>query len=370
MRMVRSGVAAFVLVLALASGGVLPAEAQTAAVTLNDAAWIGSAQLPDGALATYPDRQFISPYIANLAALGLARATAATGSPAPAQAAWGWLFWYQAHMDLSGFVTDYAVRNGVAVSTGDMDSTDAYAGTFLLAVGEVFRTTGDRKRVNALHDGIVRAVAAIEATQDADGLTWAKPTWKVKYLMDQAEVYAGLKAASDLGLAMGDGPLTQRASADAARVQTGVSSLWNPSTGAFDWAVHADGTRTSTNWAIFYPDALEQAWPVAFGLIDGEPAASIMTQFAAHQPQWAQPGMVAQYSDAIRTVGYWAPVGWAFARVGRTDLAGAGAATIRAAADAVNRAWPFNSADAGELIVLDQPLTPSAPTRQKNRARS
>jgi hypothetical protein len=273
-------------------------------------------------------------------------------------------------MDRSGFVTDYVVRDGVAISTGDMDSTDAYAGTFLLAVGEAFRATGDRKRLNALHEGIVRSVGAIEATQDADGLTWAKPTWKVKYLMDQAEVYAGLQAASDLGLASGDGPLTQRASADAARLRTGVSSLWNPSTGAFDWAVHADGTRVSTNWAVLYPDALQQAWPVAFGLVDGEVAASIMTQFASRQPGWAQPGTVARYSDAIRSVGYWAPVGWAFARVGRTDLAVAGAGTIRAAAEAVGRAWPFSTADAGELIVLDQPLTFNAPTRSKTRGRS
>jgi len=36
---------------------------------------------------------------------------------------------------------------------------------------------------------------------DADGLTWAKPSWHVKYLMDQAEVYAGLVAAIDAELA-------------------------------------------------------------------------------------------------------------------------------------------------------------------------
>ena len=47
--------------------------------------------------------------------------------------------------------------------------------------------------------GIARALGAIEATQDADGLTWAKPGYPVKYLVDQSETYAGLVAAGELG---------------------------------------------------------------------------------------------------------------------------------------------------------------------------
>ena len=45
-----------------------------------DADWILSAQLPDGAIANYSDRQAVWPYLSNFAALGLVRANRAKGS--------------------------------------------------------------------------------------------------------------------------------------------------------------------------------------------------------------------------------------------------------------------------------------------------
>jgi len=179
--------------------------------------------------------------------------------------------------------------------------------------------------------------------------------------MDQAEVYAGLSAASTVATTLGDSALAQRASADATRVRGGVAKLWNQATGGYDWAVHEDGTRVSTDWRYLYPDALEQAWAVAFGVVDGNQARALMTRFALSQPQWAQPGASAQYRDGTHAVGYWAPVGWAFNRVGQTDVASSAAASIRVAADSVGRAWPFTTADAGELLVLDQPVASSGP---------
>jgi len=73
-----------------------------------------------------------------------------------ADAAWRWLSWYQAHMDAAGFVTDYQVVEGRPVSTGDEDSTDAYSGTFLLAVSETFRATSDQARLPSLRDALGR----------------------------------------------------------------------------------------------------------------------------------------------------------------------------------------------------------------------
>src|SRR5438105_1535712 len=182
---------------------VSPASATDPRTTqvASDAAWIRQGQLPDGAIAWYVDRQRISPYLANYSAIGLAEAYRVTRTNADLTAAMSWLSWYAAHENASGFVTDYTVTNGVETSTGDMDSTDAYAGTYLLAVRAASRAGAN---VRSLSAGIKGAVSAIEATQDSDGLTWAKPTWQVKYLMDQSEVYAGLKAAADLGTTLGD----------------------------------------------------------------------------------------------------------------------------------------------------------------------
>ena len=120
-----------------------------------DADWILAAQLPDGAIAHYSDRVAVWPYLANFAAQGLLRATEVTGDQKYLDAAWRWFGWYQAHMDAQGFVADYAMRDGVLTSTGFMDSTDAYAGTFLSAVLSASRSrTGQLAKLQALAPGI------------------------------------------------------------------------------------------------------------------------------------------------------------------------------------------------------------------------
>ena len=290
--------------------------------------------------------------MAGFGALGLARATEVTGDPRYVAAAWRWLSWYQAHQDANGFVTDYVVENGVLRSTGDMDSTDAYAGMFLLSADRAWKVTGDKARLAGLRTGIEGAVRAIEATQDTDGLTWAKPTWHVKYLMDQAEAFAGLRAAAELSEVLGNHALASRAGADADRMQAGFDRLWNPATGAYDWALHEDGSRRPTNWSVLYPDALQQAWPVAFGLVNGSRAAQLMTRFDAVQPNWDRPAQTARFESGPGTVGYWPVAGWAFARIGRGDRAALAAERIGAAAITANRAWPFTTGSSGAMVQL------------------
>jgi hypothetical protein len=327
----------------------------TAAAIARDARWILRAQLPDGAIATHLDHAAIWPYLGNYAAIGLVEATRRAGDRRYLQAAWRWLAWYQAHQDARGFVTDYRRSGGVMVSTGDMDSTDAYAGTFLLAARAALRASGDRARLATLRRGIGLAVRAIEATQDRDGLTWAKPSWRVKYLMDQAETYAGLRAASDLALALDDPALAGRATDDADRLRAGVAALWNPATGAYDWAKHDTGARQRTNWRVLYPDALQQVWAVAFGLVDPERASWLVARFGVAQPRWDRPMATAVYDNGRRAVGYWALVGWAYARIGQPQRAHDAAARIRAAAAVTRRQWPFTPSDAAQLVVLQAP---------------
>jgi hypothetical protein len=121
---------------------------------------------------------------------------------------------------------------------------------------------------------------------------------------------------------------------------------------------------------------MQQAWAVAFGLVDPDRSTTLMSRFLAHQPTWAQPASMALVDGELRAVGYWSPVGWALLRVGKVDLAADGARSIRAGADSAGWAWPFTSADAGELIVLesgappaaaDPAITTSAKTRKRVR---
>ncbi|MGH2830327.1 MAG: hypothetical protein ACRDJM_07565, partial [Actinomycetota bacterium] len=168
-----------------------PAAAVEPSALRADADWLLAVQTPEGIITQGIDRVWCVPYFANIGARGLAAAYGATWDARYAEGAWRWLSWYQAHMNPSGFVTDYRLVNGTWTSTGSMDSTDAYAATFLSALGELYRTTGNRTRLEGYRTGIAKAAAAIDATTDSDGLTWAKPDYRMKYLMDNAEVYEG-----------------------------------------------------------------------------------------------------------------------------------------------------------------------------------
>jgi len=336
----------FALLLVMAK----PASGASTSQVRSDADWILAAQLPDGAIANYVDRAAIWPYFANYAAVGLARAAEITHDSRYSDAAWRWLRWYQAHEEASGFVTDYTVTEGSEVSTGTMDSTDAYAGTFLFAVRATWEATRNRSQLQALRPGIVGAVKAIKATQRHDGLTWAKPTWQMSYLMDESEAYAGLVAAASLAGTLEDSRLKKSATSAAARLRAGTGRLWNQRLGAYDWALDADGVRDPTNWSVLYPDALSQTWAVAFGLATGARARELMRRFAAAQPNWDLPTATAEFDSGPAPVGYWAVPAWAFARIGDPALAGTALAQISTSALAVGRAWPFTAADAGELL--------------------
>jgi hypothetical protein len=353
-------VAAMVGVVALMTGAARPAAltlsptAATVGDIASDADWLLQGQLPDGAIAWYIDRGHISPYLANYAAIGLAEARMQTGTIAYSDAAWSWLHWYAAHQDASGFVTDYNVDAfGTETSTGDEDSTDAYAGTYLSAARATYIADADIAQLASLHESLAAAVSAIEATQDVDGLTWAKPAWHVKYLMDQTETYNGLVSAADLAAALSDDALRTRATDDAARMRAGIGSLWDAPTGAYDWAKNDGGVVNTTDWAVLYPDAMEQAWVAGSSAVAKSRARDLVDTLQQTQPQWSSPNASADINGSVGTVGYWPVAGWALLHVGRTGQAASAAASIRSAAVGNGRGWPFTTGDAGQLIVLE-----------------
>jgi hypothetical protein len=324
------------------------ARALTPSVISGDADWLLQGQLPDGAIAWYIDKRHISPYQANYAAIGLAEAAKQTGDPTYSNAAWAWFSWYAAHEDSNGYVTDYDVdAAGIETSTGDEDSTDAYAGTFLSAVRATYLADPDFGKLQELRAGIAGAVHAIETTRDVDGLTWAKPTWHVKYLMDQAETYDGLVSGAELASDLGDSDLAAAAGVDAGAMKAGIASLWDAPTGAYDWA--KSGGVNTTDWSVLYPDAMEQAWIAGSPAISNARARQLARSVESFQPLWDQP-------DAITggaTVGYWPGAGWAWLRLGWTSEAVQAAQSMRSAALSANRDWPFTTGVAGQLIVLE-----------------
>lgn len=332
-----------------ASAASVPSSAVTNANSsvVTNANWIMGEVLPDGAIEVYPDNPpaSIEPYLANYAAMGLARAGVLTGNQRYSAAAWNWLTWYADHEGSDGFVTDYAIEAGVETSTGSEDSTDAYAGTFLSAVAAAYPT--DPARLASLAAGIRGAVEAILATQQSDGLTWALPSYQVKYLMDNGEAYDGLVAAARMERALGDNRDAAVATNAAAAMFNGIQTLWNRSAGSYNWAKFPNGAQQATDWAVIYPDAMEQATAVAFD-VAGSHAKSLMGTFNVNQPSWANPAVVS----------YWPLAGIALESASSVGAGENGAAAINQYAVSTGSAWPFNVGTAGQLIFAesDSPL--------------
>lgn len=335
------------------------------AAIASDADWILGAITPDGAICTYPDKTFISPYMANYAAVGLARAFQATTQKKYADAAFAYLTWYANHAaaDPNGYVEDQNVPSdgGTETPTGSYDSTDAYAGTFLWATWEWYvAAESDATTLGTLHPGLTAALKAIASTQQSDGLTWATPAYQVKYLMDQAEAYVGLLAAVPIAGTLGDTAMQTQATQMASEMATGIASMWNSTAGLYARAKLSDGSLDTTSWGTLYPDALAQAWIVGLGdeifqgkVVPAMRASTLMSTFLTSWPTWDAPATVVDAGDAGQPLGYWPVVGFALANVGLPATAHAGWASIRAASLAVNRAYPFVTMNAGQLIILE-----------------
>jgi hypothetical protein len=323
-----------------------------------DATWIESAMLPDGALPETPGSAAISPYLADLATRGLASAAAA-GDPSAAAAGWAWCRWFARHQRSDGLITDFVESPGGPRSTGLMDSVDGYAGTYLSAVRDLYAATRDAAEIRDLSSAVDAAARAVESLQDSDGLTWAKPSWHVKYLMDEAEAYDGLLAAAQIDTALGEDGSSRRWARDAARLRTGVSDLWDPIAGAFDWGVTEGGGRHRADWSLLYPDAMQQVWAVAYGLADQGQAAIVMAHFTGTHPSWAIPDGSSRTPSGLAPNGYWPVALWALRAV-RADISTPLRSLANGAA-ALTRTWPFTVAVAGELMVGASPWRSALP---------
>jgi hypothetical protein len=355
------------------------AHAVTVAGVRSDTRWI--MQSADGdAIATNPSKQEILPYEGNYAAWGLAMYARVTGDLTRARVAWHWLYWFASHMNPS---FDYAVCQYAKQGDGtwapepagngtdpcDTDSTDGTAGVFMNAVHAAWLVDRQRymPKLMGLHDAIAHAVETIDATMSPNGLTQATPSWPVDYLMDNAEAYGGLRAAAKLARALGDDALQQHASYDAQKERHGMNTvLWNPANRSYDWAKHLDHNKESVpcRWNVLYPDAVEEAWAVAYGVPPNRDTRQhLMDMFwnPGNHGDWKDPGAMDWYFDAAacpgttcrQPVGYWPLVGIAFSRAGNTREAATGAQHIHDYEIGHGRAKPLSVGSAGMLVRLE-----------------
>lgn len=174
---------------------------------------------------------------------------------------------YPDQQGLSGTIYVYTLEGSRERSTQKYDSVDGYAGIFLHLLNQYALKTGDVQLLRDNWTKIEDTVALISVLQDNDGLTWAMPQYKVKYLMDNCESYGGIAAYQELRYMVGMvGSLQQQAAL--VRLRKGIlESFYNAGSNSFYWAIVEDGTKSPSDWNRFYPDAFAQIFPIYYGLL-------------------------------------------------------------------------------------------------------
>lgn len=271
----------------------------------SETAWIASLQLDNGAIPMTSAKNGIltmNPYFADFAALALLDNAQKYGDNVKKYIEWHFSHLNSAKSDynnLDGAIYDYniTVENGsvvkeeIAVKDGkySYDSTDSYAATFLMVLDKYQKVTGDNELIISNSDDIARVTDVIFATLNM-GLTYAKPDYKVKYLMDNCEVYDGILAAKSLF----ENVICKNSDAYKMYLlkckyasgwisQNIENTLWNVDGGHYEAAVFTDGEPAfQFSWDEYYPSATAQLFPIMHGLIasDSVRAVNLYNRFS------------------------------------------------------------------------------------------
>ena len=233
---------------------------------------IRNCQLPDGALVQVNlgvapgTAVWVPPYFSSYAALAL---LAEAGQNANNRRAHSddldrvgrWLEWCARHQEAEGYWYDWEGTRASYRSNGKVDAWDSSAAMFLLVAGR-YQQAGGRVTPEVLRAARL-SLGCIEQVTDADGLTWARPDYKVKFLMDNIEVYAELRGAASLLTAARLSDEAKRAAAQADRIAKRLPDYWQPNSGHFAYALHENGAFEA-GLEKPYPHGLAQLFGVAF----------------------------------------------------------------------------------------------------------
>jgi hypothetical protein len=298
----------------------------------------------DGAILYAPTE--IEPYYANIAATGM------TKDPARRPQVTAWIKWYINHLNwpdrwgLYGTMYDYSVSNGAESATQNADSTDSYAATFLTLVWNAWQSgnASARSYILGLSYQLDVIGGVLIKTQQSDGLTWAKPDYQIKYLMDNCEAYRGLRdLASIFQNAFGDVTKAAYYNAAADHMLTGILGMWLNGR----WAVYKDGLGrlAAPNLGTWYADASAQVFPVLMGVVNSSDyrAQQSYAAFNAAWPGW--PNLSFNSQDPFP----WCLLANAAAAMGDTARVGTYINTVQGKYGA-GYPWPFYNAEAGWFL--------------------
>lgn len=254
--------------------------------------WLSSLQLPNGAMPmTYSanGKLTVNPYFADFAALALLDDAEKYAGNVKA-----YMDWHFAHLNtaeedfggLDGTIYDYVVTmkdgsiESEVISTPEnadsYDTTDSYAATFLTVLDKYLSKTGDSAYIIDNAEDIKRITNVMFATLQ-NGLTYAKHNHRIKYLMDNCEVYEGAVAATNLFEEIVQSGKTEYADMRddckslIGTVQKNINTkLWNYVGGYYRPGITAYVSIPSKifSWNTYYPQATSQLFPIICGVIE------------------------------------------------------------------------------------------------------
>lgn len=245
-----------------------------------------------------------------------------------------------------------------------IDATDSTIASLFLMAKAYLDNGGDAAllREPAVRLALERAAVTLARLQQPNGLSWAKRSHPVAYLMDAVEVAAGWRALAHVQDTVWAQPrAAQTSRARAQRTSSGVEQqLWDAGTGL--WRVSLDaGPAQTRHW---YPDTMAQAWP----LLWSSPSQS--GSFHLSRTAWPQAAARWRTNDSawqsrnVDPAGFWWPAAAVAAHcVGDTAAAVDWVARARAAwlRPEAPFAWPFQVSDLLWLLWLAEPGPPQAP---------
>lgn len=221
--------------------------------------------------------QHVVPYFSNLAVTALLDVER---SPRSRQVAEDWIDWFLARRGPDGVPVEHWVRasDGLELTCpaqlptqpavercNAIDATDSAASTFLILLHAYHQAEGSRAFLRQREAAIRRVAHTLLDLQDADGLTFARTDYRVKYLMDNAETVAGFEAMAHLEREVLEGESSVYRHA-AQKASVGLASLRDPDTQLLAWARMPDGAEEASQINQWYADAVAQVWPQVFGV--------------------------------------------------------------------------------------------------------
>lgn len=234
----------------------------------NEIYQIAITQLSDWAIPvtakTAEGKATINPYFADYAAMAMLER--------PENYATNVLYyinWHFDHLNADGTIYDYQLESNELSTAGTYDSTDSYAATFLSLLWKYYSKTKNASVITNNAEKIALVISALESTMDQD-LTYATADFKVKYTMDNCEVFAGLSDAAKLySEVLSDADKAAELTQKAERVAAAIESLlWNPN-GYYEVGIKEDGSVSNTyDSSKYYPSGMAQLFPLLTGVLD------------------------------------------------------------------------------------------------------